>query len=288
LRGSGWQIAMLERTEFFSLHGECSAEVFSAGFSEKMVRAMEFTCGQMLQAAYEYSYSGGQQVTTVFSCVDKPRETGYPPVNMYDPSRVIWSLGLFTSFLDRLLSQSSLDWPPLVIFTRQANAASSGALDTMALAVSVAVEGLLLSEFANFRPRDHQDLSTSVAHVEAIIEGDSQLTDTFKRRAIGALGALKHIRAGDILVALEEQARLPAGAQKAWSKLRNRHAHPRKQSNTNLLEIDRLYEQCRIVLVLLYRLVFISLGYKGPYIDYSTRNWPEGHWPYNPDGNART
>jgi len=152
-----------------------------------------------------------------------------------------------------------------------------GPLDLMALVLGVSVEGLVRSEFPTIKRVGADDMNNDIDVVTKVIRDGSYCAD-FKKRAPGIMGSLRGTNPRDVLLMLEEASSLPAGSEKAWSNLRNRAAHATTGSSVSQPQIEQLYRDCRTVLVLLYRLVFLTLGYQGLHCDYSAKGWPDVPW----------
>jgi hypothetical protein len=88
-------------------------------------------------------------------------------------------------------------------------------------------------------------------------------------------------RAGDILRNLVRKTVITKQQYEAWQKLRNRSTHEYQllRGNPNLLR-----ELLPIVQVLFYRMVFHAIGYRGPYTDYSSPDWPIRQYPGTSEG----
>jgi hypothetical protein len=93
-----------------------------------------------------------------------------------------------------------------------------------------------------------------------------------KPRIVGAIQSMAKPRARDHLEALVKQGALPAEHLDAWKALRHASAHAAAPEGDWVLPT---IEKSAIVLALYYRLVFLLIGYQGPYTDYSERGWPE-------------
>ena len=77
--------------------------------------------------------------------------------------------------------------------------------------------------------------------------------------------------------ALEEIAQrgtFPREWVNVWSKLRNRSAHADK-INPDKIKSQKLIDQMYCCFALYYRILFLIIGYKGKYTDYSQVGWPE-------------
>jgi hypothetical protein len=286
VNGTNWKLALTGRNDWFSSHLSYAGSL-PTHFGDKVVRALEYWLGVHLEPIYEDLCNAGKRTITLFSERLRPTRTAYPPVDHGHPDSARDSAALLALFLNRIATDASPDWPPIVIHARTATAAMDSPLDSMALLLGVSVEGLLRSEFADIKrvaaPEMVKDVAAAVKHIE-------QSTDycaDFKQRAPGSIRSLTGSGPRDKLIVLEGTGSLPVGSEKAWAKLRNKAAHPTGGSTVSLTEIHELYRASLSVLVLLHRLVFLLLGYKGSYTDYSSSGWQSLPWssskPSSPD-----
>lgn len=148
-------------------------------------------------------------------------------------------------------------------------------LDDIALLISVAIESIAQKQFPNLG----KATKAMLADLDAISENLDGLafkeTNTLTR-AKSSLGGLKSSRAVDKLYELQRIDAIKEEEIAGWKKLRDSSAHgglhvPRE-------EIQNLLDSVYKASVLLNKLVFLSVGYSGKYIDYSTRGWPEANF----------
>lgn len=148
-------------------------------------------------------------------------------------------------------------------------------LDDIALLISVTVESITQKQFPKFAVAT----AATLADLEVIFENLDKLAFTEANtltRAKGSLGGLKSSRAIDKLFELQRIVEIKEEEISGWKKLRDSTAHgglhvPREEIQ-NLL--DKVYKAS----VLLNKLIFLSVGYSGKYVDYSTKGWPEANF----------
>jgi hypothetical protein len=153
-------------------------------------------------------------------------------------------------------------------------------LDAEALTLAVAIESLLHSEFSEVgRPSAAARASISAlqGHIQSW-NGPQRVKD----RAIGALGQLSTSRAGDKMSALAGSGKITQAHLNAWGRLRNPTTHRYLSSGIPTAELVQLVQ---INEVLLYHLIFLTIGYRGPYMEFATPGWPTrsftGHYRPN-------
>jgi len=208
IHGSGWRLVLAADEAWFSSYAECTPTLIANGFSDKVIRALEFWLGQHLESVYEVLANGSSRTITLHSSHIRAFQNSYPPVSEHAPDTVGHSLQLFRLFLDRLAADPKSVWPPLVIHTRTATASMEGPLDLMALVLGVSVEGLVRSEFPKVKRAVSADMDNDIDEVTKVILGGSYCAD-FKKRAPGIIGNLRGTSPRDVLRVLEEANSLP-------------------------------------------------------------------------------
>ena len=143
-------------------------------------------------------------------------------------------------------------------------------MDTESLILSVAIEGLLKEEFDNVDYRN-AELKKQIDEARCVI-ASSGLERNFKDRVLGFFGNMLKPRAKDLLHILKDKNLLDSKLVREYDKLRNSSAHGELADSSRFqVHLDR----CAAVLVLFYHIIFLAIGYNGPYTDYSTRGFPE-------------
>lgn len=145
-------------------------------------------------------------------------------------------------------------------------------IDAYALTMTVAVESLAFSDVhVRVRRPAERQIQSLLSWVR-----DWGGSEELKLRALGAVANLGQTRAGDILQNLVKKAVITKQQYEAWQKLRNRSAHGYQLLRGNP---NQLRELLPSVQVLFYRLVFHAIGYRGPYTDCSSPDWPIRQYP---------
>lgn len=149
--------------------------------------------------------------------------------------------------------------------------ASAGAVETLALVASVAVERLVAITAKKInvsRPGDPE----AVAWSEKIIRflEDADCPPDASKRLVKLLGLLSQSRAVDKLYALADLGAVDRSSVDTWHKVRNAVAHG---SYTSLGSPEQLLYQCEEVVSLAYQLVFRAISYTGPYIHFGQAGW---------------
>jgi hypothetical protein len=179
----------------------------------------------------------------------------------------VWDL--FRRYLTLVQSWPGAGWHPASHYILRAVQDSAGALESAAAGLAIAVEGLVETLFPDIAAPGNEaqrEIDGLLQHIREW-NGNPVLRD----RAASMLGQMKRARARDRLLALEEKGVITSEQLKAWAELRNRTVHGQLLPWEDL---QRWLNAIDAVTTLMHRLVFARVGYKGPFMDYSSRGWP--------------
>ncbi|HWM70390.1 MAG TPA: hypothetical protein VNO35_27700 [Steroidobacteraceae bacterium] len=145
-------------------------------------------------------------------------------------------------------------------------------IETVALALGVATEGILNSE--------HPSLATPATKFLAVLAQLDKLASRIKCeypklkvRVQGAIRAMSERRPKDALLYLRERGIISKDQFKAWDELRNSAAHAAVIDEDNLQErITQCFKLYELILIL----TFLAVGYTGKYRQTSLPGWPIG------------
>ena len=183
----------------------------------------------------------------------------------YDPAS-FWRL--CEEYLAYVSGETTADWHPVSAFLRLVIDATSGAWDARALALGVAVEGILRTAFAEIG-FEREPLRAELERAGTLI-GQSDLSPKTKELVGSAIKNMREFRPQTALHVLEALGAASADEVRAWKRLRNRFAHAGRARDFSPQELCDL---CYRVTTLLYRLVFTAIGYSGPYTNYGQHGW---------------
>ncbi len=145
-------------------------------------------------------------------------------------------------------------------------------LDTVALIVSVAVEGVLGEEPFKELGKPSANMLDLFKQMIAHIKGAVTFEPGFIRRVTDVVGGMKSSRVKDKLHALVEASVIDEKDRKAWNDKRNKAAHGSFEIDPAELQdlIDVVYRLSALV----YKLVFLRIDYQGKFTDYGVHDWP--------------
>jgi hypothetical protein len=192
-----------------------------------------------------------------------PKSRRRPPIAYDTSSRgAIWNL--FSTYLRYLdTSEHNTGFHPLAERISTAIQAGSWPLADEIRTLSSLVEGLIKEQFRNMKVTP----TLSKADLKSAREAIASLNLDAKviERLDGILGNARQTRAIDRLYRLVEDKLICEDLVTAWRDLRNPSAHGDLLDPT---KIDEYVHQVACTQVLFYQLVFLVIGYTGPYTDY--------------------
>ena len=143
-------------------------------------------------------------------------------------------------------------------------------LETIALLLGVAVEGILKEEkFKNLVKQE----STLLSEITRLIQhiNSAPLDSSLISRVVSAVQNMSSMSASDKLHALVQSGALDEEDRKAWKRIRNRSAHGSFEVNPKQMQsvLDDVFR----LTTLIYKLVFLLIGYSGAYSNRAPRGW---------------
>jgi hypothetical protein len=259
-----------------------SGAKFPMHFEERVVETLQFVLGYPMHWSIMRKRMGRDLVITLSSKLSSAEKTRLPaplPIRqLVDPKThkltTIYHQRLFEHYLKHVIRFDQMRhtlWGQ-VIAVHQASTAAF--IDAQALTLAVAIESLLGSEFPDMgKPtkRDIKEIQKAQEYLEGW-NGNQRIKDRIK----GSVSQLLQSRATDKMRELVKKGSITEDQSKAWQRLRNASTHSFQASSIPPEEFGDLLQQ---VEVLFYHLIFLAIGYRGPYIDFSTPGWPIKNYP---------
>ena len=250
----------------------------------RFMQALEMLVGRPLRPLVTSTVSGNERITRVHRRPTKERSSLEPPIQLghFEPgdahrflSCCLHPAGLPPGTDDQLLVLYRFWWRIL--------RAHQGDIENSSLVLSVAIEGVLKELFLSRHDADAEFCHLVDAAKPAI--GRLKIHERVRSSLSTSLKNAIAAKPRDAMVRLEEQGVLEDTHIKAWKALRNTGAHGALLDDDEdrfQRHIDRFF----CCLDMFYRLVFAVIGYRGGFIDYSTRNWPPS--TFLPDDDSTT
>jgi hypothetical protein len=188
---------------------------------------------------------------------------------------------IFSTYLAYVLDQTKgAMWNPVAYHLLNAREASANSVDAAAIGVSVALEALASLVQTPSDPELDVRLDFFRKQMQGYLSEQAEFSE-FSQRMDGLLNTMGTKRPQDVLHLLARAGGVEGSYIQAWSKLRNRHVHPKL---SDLKPLDVADQQClldriRKVEVLVHQLVFHLIGYRGPFTDYGSNQFPTKQYP---------
>lgn len=237
----------------------------------RLLESLQFTTAKTCVWSV-VNYYGNQQCSVVIrsNSTTKIHNRLHPPLSLQINNQIGFET-LFKAYLGYIIDYDSDYMHPFSAHLRAISQASSATLEAKSLALSVAVESIaksLIPETKSLSPKDKRDVKNLVAHVKNSWEGSEEL----KKRVEGLFGMLHQLSTRQRLEILCEQGVVTIDQISAWKQIRNKVAHGEPIAS---IPFQQLLNWVNAILVMLYRMIFYEIGYRGGYLDYSEIGFPE-------------
>jgi len=253
-------------------------------FETRIIEALQYVASRTLSWGILQKTANGNSITSLRS----PDKTLLPtnlslPID-YNHAKLEgkWVWMLFGKYLEHIFNfkgEDRFQMHPLSGWLHSVRNASIGSIFAKGLGLGIAIEGILENEFSKIGTPSPEYICTveeMITYVKSF-SGDENVLD----RTVGALRAMKNVRAKDKLFVLEKEGIVRKQDVKAWDSIRNRGAHARPPEKK---ELQEWIDNCFKTEVLLNHLIFYAIGYQGEFTDYGTHNWPQSRYPYSSNG----
>lgn len=143
-------------------------------------------------------------------------------------------------------------------------------LETIALLLCVATEGILDDPLFKALGKPNASVLGLIKELFDWVR-KAPVESSLRERALSAMGSMKSNRAVDKMYALAKIGAIDEKDIVSWKFLRNPSAHGSFEVDADKLQelLDHIYR----LITLIYKLVFLKIGYTGKYSDYSRRGW---------------
>jgi len=258
-------------SELFAKERTDSQIALTAGFDEHLLEATRFVTATLFWPVMVETRLGGKRILEL----SKSRPISHTKMIQapLDPrgheDDFYRMLGRYFEYACKASSQEDLT--PIPKMLDGLFALGGVWADTVALVVSVTIESLLgqpaFDRVGAVDARVVQDIDAIFAAVRAQLG----ISEAVRNRAIGAMSRMKSTGTRDKLKALAGAAALKEHDPAVWSKLRNSAAHGTLRVDPEKLQgfLDNVHASITIV----YKIVFLLIGYSGKYTDYSEHGW---------------
>jgi hypothetical protein len=246
------------------------ASTEAEGLAVQVASGLQFMLGCRLQAD-AFTLTGVESQTQIVQSVARDRRSSRiePPRNWGSGANEGLTWEIFKSFLEHVRAAPSAKARELCRWTAEVIDTGRAPLEVSSLVLCVAVEGIV----GLLQGKESTDTAL-LADIKRAhdVASSAEFPAGLKPRIIGAILAMKQLRARDYLEQLVDKGAISTVHVEAWKSLRNASAHADASDGDWIVPTVR---KSSVVLALYYQLVFMLIGYRGPYTDYSQIGWPE-------------
>lgn len=228
--------------------------------------SLQFFLGTRLHILKTEFVADGELKTDLYSKNNDTKQQILPPLSLHS---IMDNWDLFSCYLAKCLEENGDHFHPI---SRHINAllnASGASIEGQLLTLTVAIEGMISEYFNKVKGENNVSSELVKKLLATITESELFSADQYKR-VEGLIRTLLNPRMIDILHELQNMGTLEESMVKAWKDTRNKAAH----GNLECSKIEKCFKDQREMLVLLYNLIFLIIGYKGPYTDYREIGFP--------------
>lgn len=287
--GAKWIVR--KRDDRMVIEAETLAGPFPDEFALRIQEAIQFVTGQPV---FWRARLAGLHPYVEFELMSPwrgPRKTQMDsPISRATEGYFQYGWPLFGKYLTYVSANTpAAQWSPISYHLYNAAEASGNSVDASAVGYCVCLEAL-----ASFvpMPADKTQSERVAAYQTKVRDWLAEDKDApeLAVRLTGMVAGLSQERPTDKLYALARTGHVTEAYIKAWTRLRNKHVHPRP---ADLRKPDASYYQEMLQLIhqvetLIFEVVFYLIGYVGPYTDYGKKGYPKGQYPQPEGGGATT
>lgn len=238
----------------------------------KVCEALQFITGDLVAWSSLEAYQESQISIRIRSLTKSNNQTKKRPPIRFEKlytRKDVWEL--YEKYLNYILNYSDEELHPISGWIRRIVEARTQYLEAEMLTLSVAVESLVgMDDFKDFFKKEKTNsIKSQILLIENCMK-ELYLEDSFKKRLKGFMDNMNSVSATDKLKKLVDKGLVDESLTKAWKKIRNKAAHGYILKPG---ELNKNLKFCNQVTVLFHHLVFILIGYKGKYTDYSEDGW---------------
>lgn len=252
-----------------------------ADFQTCLVQALTFVLGEDLSPAVsDYTTPGGRTVWLSAFKQRKPSRPIFPPLDPRQRGKVV---RLLQHYLNHILGETLGDdmmWHPLSVYLSQARQVTGNSLDSWAVGLTVAVEGV--AKRVRFTPPvSDTDFAALTAKVAGLLD-EQGYPDSIRKRVESMLRGMGTVSAKDRMYSLVSSGHVLESDISAWSKSRNSAVHTKHVNLDDLID-DKMQKQMDLLLTvhrLMHSLVFYLIDYAGEFTNYAARDFPTASYPF--------
>jgi len=255
--------------EYMTIISKFDSKEINTDYYFLILESLCIVSGGLVNAVLVNHYYNGGNITKI-KRIDK--NLSNKKVNQLFSHSKPHEIKSLATFVDRYLFFVNEPHSELFGFWYKINRAWQADIENISLTLTVSIEGLSKKYFSKYGAPDKEILAQATDAREII--NDSGLEEKIKLRLLANLNNLNSPSPKSILYGMSKDGLIHKKFAEVWVKLRNKSAHATEiepDQKTFQKHLDRI----NICLTLFYNLLFLILNYKGSYINYSEKGWPD-------------
>jgi len=235
----------------------------------RILESLQLLLGRRLQILIVERYNSKKEITELHSIRDKKHDQIMPPLRLHDVAihKDYWKL--FKCYFLKCVEEKGSHFHKLSQYLNSVLDSGKASLEGQCLTLAVAIEGLVNHFFNGVKVKKGFTENEIKLVKDKILE--LPLSDEQKNRIDKLIDLLNQERAKDKLQKLHSLGLIEDDLVKSWWEVRNKAAHGYYECT----KIQKCLYHKNSMTELLYKLIFLIIGYTGKYTKYSEVGYPD-------------
>ncbi|MFF8802367.1 MULTISPECIES: hypothetical protein [unclassified Methylobacterium] len=243
----------------------------------RVIEALQVLLSQKLPIAYVGAFStrGFSEKLRRFPPIPHKSRL-LPAIDLRDVGNSRAALNFLTKYLEFCLRQIKKNaWHPCSAQYMHAVEAQAGSLEVAIVGLCVAIEGV-----SNHLPVKYKRIEKEKVELIAEVVGrwlrKRKFSDDICFRTNGLVNQLSNVRVRDRLSNYIETGTIPSDYFATWNRQRHKAVHTSNDlfGATSDAKLQKTLDDIQKLNTLIQMMLFVIIGYEGPYVDYGAVNWP--------------
>lgn len=262
------EIEFKEHDKYTRIYTKSNITNIDEKFKDVLIEAINITQGALSPISLLSLHIDDYIKTTIYSIVDYKLNNELPSfITMNRPDEFESFSKFIISYIETIKSAHS----DFYSYWYKINRSYQAGIETSALSLTVAIEGIVKKKFLQFGKVDELTL-TKINQAKRSIKS-TKIKSEIKSRLLSLNGQLKNPTIKSALKGLYSNGCIEEIHLDGWVKLRNQSAHADDMENTITAQ-QILIDNYFVCLTLFYMLFLSNINYDGPYTCFHIRGWP--------------
>lgn len=267
------EIEFKEQDEYTSIYTKSNLTIIDEKFKDILIEAINITQGALSPISLLSLHIDDYIKTTIYSIVDNKLNNELPSfVSMKRPDE----FESFSKFIICYIEKIKSAHGDFYSYWYKINRSYQAGIDTSALSLTVAIEGIVKKKFLQFGKVDELTLAKINQAKRAI--KNTKINTEIKYRLLSLNGQIKNPTIKSALKGLCSNGCIENIHLDGWVKLRNQSAHADDMENTVTAQ-QILIDNYFVCLTLFYMLFLSNINYDGLFTCFHVSGWPTKKLP---------